>query len=145
MNRNISKFERMVKFQKNKLDKLKQQMAREQSTINGLNIEYEKLAVLFEETTQQNTTLQAIASLQQIELALSEIQKRIKKNRQELAARVETFQFLRDAYLEQDRTLKSWEKLVEQETDKKMSAENRIEMQQADETYLITRHGSDQR
>ncbi len=43
--------------------------------------------------------------------------------------------------MEQDKKLKSWEKLVEQETEKQIAADNQSESLQADETYLITRFG----
>jgi flagellar biosynthesis chaperone FliJ len=145
MNRKIHKFERMVKFQNNKLDILKQQMASTQSKINSLNVEHEKLTTLLQDTARQNLKVQTIANLQQIELAMCEIQKQINHNRMELTAAVQSFEMLRDAYLEQDRRLKSWEKLVEQETDKQMSADNRAEILRADENYLITRFGRELR
>ncbi|MEQ1906685.1 MAG: flagellar FliJ family protein [Pirellulaceae bacterium] len=145
MNRKIHKFERMVKFQNNKLDILKQQMASANSKINSLNVEHEKLVTLLQETARQNLAVQTIAILQQIELAMCEIQKQINHNRTELAAAAQAFKMLRDAYLAQDRKLKSWEKLVEQETEKQISANNRTEIKQADETYLITRFGRELR
>jgi flagellar biosynthesis chaperone FliJ len=135
----------MVKFQNNKLDILKQQMAIANSKINSLNIEHEELATLLQHTARQTLKVQTIANLQQVELAMCEIQRQINRNRTELAAAVQAFEILRDAYLEQDRRLQSWEKLVEQETDKQISADNQAEILQADENYLITRFGRELR
>ena len=70
MSRKIPKFKRMVKFQKNKLDLLKQQMASTQAQISSLNLQYEALIARLQETGRQNLSGQTVASLQQIELAM---------------------------------------------------------------------------
>ena len=144
MTRNIHKFERMVKFQNNKLDILKQKMAVKQTEINCLNSEYEQLTTFLQETSNQGSANHSVNTLQQIEWAMIEIQRKVNGNRKELVTANESFHNLLQEFWDQDRRLKSWEKLVDQESIKTLSANNRLEMRHADETYLITRFVGDQ-
>jgi flagellar biosynthesis chaperone FliJ len=147
MNQNrMGKFERMLHYQSNQVDLLQQQIASQQASISRLN---EELAILKRhlETAQTGNDLgtESLASLQQRELSILEMAKRVKLKKSQIATAQEQLDHLWHRFKEEDRRLKGWEKLVERESSKQVSFVRNLEQRQADELFLLSKFAGEHR
>lgn len=140
------KFERMLRFQTNQLDLVKQRIQTQQSCIAGLK---QDLAALHQKTkalqSGDQPNASSVASLQLTELSILELSKRMKLKKSEITQAQEQLDHLLHVFQEEDRRLKGWEKLVERETLKTSAALQNHELQQADELFLISRFAGEHR
>ena len=135
----IVKYEKMLHFQEKKLDQLKQKLAVQRNLIEDLHRQRQSLIEeLAQVGSQTNSGGNAIMLHQQCELAMTQLQRQIKGKKIEIATADEKLDYLLHTYREQDQQRKSWEKLVEQQSASIKSAVLLLEMQQADERYLLT-------
>ena len=95
--------------------------------------------------TQFRMSSDATMFNQQCDVALIEIQRKINSVKMDIATADEKLDHLLHTFRESNKQLKSWEKLVEQETEKAVSAELLKEMHLADERYLATQFAGGQR
>lgn len=135
----IKKYGRLYKFQQQKFDLLKQQLAAQQAELSELNGQLKKL-MSDQVQVQDQRTIEANSLMfyQQIELASVDIQRRINRKKIEIATADEKLDHLLHTFREQNQKLKSSEKLIEQETKKLQATRLLIEMLAADERYLAT-------
>lgn len=140
MNQNRSvKYEKMLHFQEKRLDQLKQKLAVQRNLIDDLHRQRQSLIEeLAQVGSQTNSGGNAITLHQQCELAMTQLQRQINGKKIEIATADEKLDYLLHTYREQDQQRKSWEKLVEQQSASIKSAVLLLEMQQADERYLLT-------
>lgn len=135
----IVKYEKMLHFQEKKLDQLKQKLAVQRNLIDDLHRQRQSLIEeLAQVGSQTNSGGNAIMLHQQCELAMTQLQRQINGKKIEIATADEKLDYLLHTYREQDQQRKSWEKLVEQQSASIKSAVLLLEMQQADERYLLT-------
>ena len=147
MSRNrLIKYGRILKFQQQQLDLVKQQIGAQRQLISQLrghrvNLEKELSNV----AGQFEVNAAATMYHQQINLSMVAIQRKINAARIEIATADEKLDHLLHTFREQNKQLKSWEKLVEQETNRQTSAARAAEMHSADERYLASQFVGDQR
>ncbi len=147
MSRNrLIKYGRILNFQQQQLDLVKQQIGAQRQLIsqltgNRVNLENELTNVA--EQFEVNVT--ATMYHQQINLSMVAIQRKINSARIEIATAEEKLDHLLHTFREQNKQLKSWEKLVEQETNRQISATLAAELHSADERYLATQFGGVQK
>ena len=135
----IVKYEKMLHFQEKRLDQLKQKLAVQRNLIDDLHRQRQSLIEeLAQVGSQTNSGGNAITLHQQCELAMTQLQRQINGKKIEIATADEKLDYLLHTYREQDQQRKSWEKLVEQQSASIKSAVLLLEMQQADERYLLT-------
>ncbi len=135
----IVKYEKMLHFQEKRLDQLKQRLAVQRNLIDDLHRQRQSLIEeLAKVGSQTNSGGNALTLHQQCELAMTQLQRQINGKKIEIATADEKLDYLLHTYREQDQQRKSWEKLVEQQSASIKSAVLLLEMQQADERYLLT-------
>ncbi len=135
----IVKYEKMLHFQEKRLDQLKQKLSAQRNLIDDLHRQRQSLIEEIAQVgSQTNTRGNAITLHQQCELAMAQLQRQINGKKIEIATADEKLDYLLHTYREQDQQRKSWEKLVEQQSASIKSAVLLLEMQQADERYLLT-------
>lgn len=142
----LVKYEKILHFQQQQMDLLKQQIGSQRLLIQQLgqtrtDLEEELANV----GTQFRLTPDATMFNQQCEYALIEIQKKINAIKTEIACADENLDHLLHTFREANKQLKSWEKLAEQEAERAASAAMLREMHLADERYLATQFAGGQR
>lgn len=133
----LIKYERILKFQQQQLDLIKQQIGSQRQLIDQLTqhrIELED--ELTEVAGQFPKASSSPMYYEQISLTMVSVQKKINAARIEIASADEKLDHLLHTFREQNKQLKSWEKLVERETDRQSSAARLVDMHLADERFL---------
>lgn len=135
----LIKYERILKFQQQQLDLIKQQIGSQRQLIDQLTGQRDGLEDEMSTVSSQfPVSADAAMYHEQINLAMVTIQRKIKATRIEIATADEKLDHLLHSFREQNKQLKSWEKLVEQESDRQSSAARQVEMHLADERYLAS-------
>ena len=135
----LNKYERIVKFQQQKLDLLKQQIGAQRQLIDQLNGQRDGMNEELKNVAGQfPVTADAAMYHEQANLTMVAIQRKINAIRIEIASADEKLDHLLHTFREQNKQLKSWEKLVEQESERQAAAARRAEMNIADEQYLAS-------
>jgi flagellar biosynthesis chaperone FliJ len=144
MNRNrLKKYKKILQFKEKQLDGIKQEigvqqnviarlrqtMQRQRDAMTGLESQYE---------TQSASLAGQLAILQQYDLAMLEMQQSISNTKTEIASENEKLQRVLENYRLADQQLKSWEKLIERESQAIELHLRNAEMRAADERYLAT-------
>jgi flagellar biosynthesis chaperone FliJ len=96
-------------------------------------------------SSQFSKNSNALTFNQQCDFAMVAIQRKIDSQNLELASAHEKRDHLLTEYREQEKRLKSWEMLIEQESRKIQSAILLAEIQTADQRYLATQSFGEQR
>jgi hypothetical protein len=147
MNKNrIKKYEQIHKFQQQKMDLNKQQLAAQNQLIARLELQLMETRQEMEHVEAQfSENSNALTFSQQCDLAMMAIQRKINGHKLDLANANEKLDHLLHEYREQEIRLKSWEKLIQQEAQKIQSAILLAEIQTADQRYLATQFSGEQR
>jgi flagellar biosynthesis chaperone FliJ len=136
----LIKYEKILHVQERQLDLIKQQIGTQRFLIAQLIQRREELQrQQFEIGTGVNLTADAASLMQQCSLVLLDLQQEINRVKTEIANADEKLDHFLRAFRSANQKLKSWEKLVEQESGRVVSAELLKEMHVADERYLATR------
>jgi len=134
----IKKFEKIIRVQENRLGLLKQQIAWQAKLVEGLRKECEGLEVKMQVLPVSSEVSQrSIAYWQQLNHLLAELQKQVNVLRAEIASADEKLDYLHHSYREEERVLRSWEKLVEGKKFDLESVAAQIEQRQADDLFLM--------
>lgn len=147
MNENrIKKFERLLKFQTKRLDVLKQQLAVQRNLSDTLRQEYEQL-VIQKSNIEKTQVIRSndLAMLQQTDRAIVDLQRKINAKKGEVSSADERLDFLIHSFREQDRLCRSWEKLIERKAAESRMRAVKLEMQQADDLFLMSQRLGDSR
>jgi flagellar export protein FliJ len=140
MSRNrLVKYGKVLKFQQQQLNLIKQQIGSQNQLIDQLDQQKLQLENELVNIASQFRTDPKSAMLNlQCDQAMIAVQRKINFAKTEVATANERLDFLLHTFREKNKDLKSWEKLVQQESDKAVFARAKSEMLAADENYLST-------
>ncbi len=140
MSRNrLVKYEKVLHFQQQQLNLIKQQIGSQRQLIDQLdqqktNLENELTNIASQFRVEPESAMLNL----QCDQAMIAVQRKINAAKTEVATANERLDFLLHTFREKNKDLKSWEKLVNQESDKAVSDFWKREMLEADENYLST-------
>lgn len=141
-----SKYEKILSYKQKQMDSIKQQIGAQQNIVTKLSQQQIELKNEMNEVESQfRFTADSIAFNQQCGVVMTEVQMKINVVKAEFAAASEKLDHLLHHYQQQDRQMKSWEKLVEQASARIASNELAMELRAADGRFLATQFQGEQR